>query len=115
MLLTAPGVPFVYYGEEIGMTGVKPDELIRTPMQWSAQENAGFTAGVPWESVNEDYQGKNVAEQSKDPTSLLSCYRELIRLRAAHPVLQLGDYSLLTVIMTPYWPFSVQMVTTTCW
>ncbi len=92
VLLTAPGVPFVYYGEEIGMIGVKPDELIRTPMQWSAQENAGFTVGIPWESVNADYGGKNVAEQSKDPTSLLSCYRELVRLRAAHPVLQIGDY-----------------------
>jgi glycosidase len=74
------------------MTGIKPDEFIRSPMQWSVQENAGFTAGVPWESVNEDYQGINVAEQSKDPTSLLACYRELIRLRADHPVLQLGDY-----------------------
>jgi alpha-amylase len=92
VLLTAPGVPFVYYGEEIGMTGVKPDKLIRTPMQWTAQENAGFTAGVPWEAVNEDYTGKNVAEQSKDPVSLLSSYRELIRLRATHPVLQVGDY-----------------------
>jgi glycosidase len=92
VLLTAPGVPFVYYGEEIGMTGIKPDQFIRSPLQWSVQENAGFTAGVPWESVNEDYQVKNVAEQSKDPTSLLTCYRELIRLRTDHPVLQLGDY-----------------------
>lgn len=61
-------------------------------MQWTAQEYAGFTAGIPWESVNEEYTGKNVAVQSENPTSLLSCYRELIRLRATHPVLQVGDY-----------------------
>jgi glycosidase len=92
VLLTAPGVPFVYYGEEIGMTGEKPDEMIRTPMQWSAENNAGFTAGAPWESVNGDYQEKNVAIQSEDPSSLLSFYRELIQIRTAHPVLQRGDY-----------------------
>ena len=93
VLLTAPGVPFVYYGEEIGMTGKKPDELIRTPMQWSAEENAGFTTGSPWESVNEDYREKNVAIQAKDPTSLLSYYRKLINIRSAHSALQVGDYS----------------------
>ncbi len=43
LYLTGPGTPFIYYGEEIGMTGAKPDEKIRTPMQWSAEANAGFT------------------------------------------------------------------------
>ena len=47
VLLTLPGTPFIYYGEEIGMTGRKPDELIRTPMQWSDAEQAGFTEGTP--------------------------------------------------------------------
>ena len=56
VLMTAPGVPFIYYGEEIGMTGEKPDEQIRTPMQWSAEGNAGFTTGSPWEPVNGDYR-----------------------------------------------------------
>jgi alpha-amylase len=93
VLMTAPGVAFVYYGEEIGMTGEKPDELIRTPMQWSAEASAGFTAGSPWEPVNGDYRDKNVAVQLKDPTSLLSCYRDLIHIRAGHSALRVGDYS----------------------
>ena len=93
LLFTAPGVPFIYYGEEIGMTGDKPDPGIRTPMQWSAEENAGFTAGSPWEAVNADYVQVNVAAQSADPDSLLSCYRDMIHLRLAHPALQSGDYA----------------------
>jgi glycosidase len=96
VLMTAPGVPFVYYGEEIGMTGEKPDEMIRTPMQWSAGENAGFTAGTPWEPVNGDYEEKNVAQQTADPASLLSLYRDLIHLRLEHPALQVGDYQPVT-------------------
>lgn len=92
VLLTIPGIPFIYYGEEIGMTGVKPDEMIRTPMQWSEGENAGFTGGTPWEAVNSDYIDKNVAVQTEDPESLLSRYRDLIRIRATHPALQAGDY-----------------------
>src|SRR5574341_710677 len=48
LLLTSPGVPFVYYGEEIGMLGKKPDEDIRRPLQWSDDANAGFTTGNPW-------------------------------------------------------------------
>ena len=47
MLLTAPGVPFIYYGEEIGMVGLEADEEQRTPMQWSGGANAGFTTGRP--------------------------------------------------------------------
>jgi alpha-amylase len=90
--MTAPGVPFIYYGEEIGMTGQKPDEMIRTPMQWSAGLNAGFTVGTPWEPVNDDYEEKNVARQTADSASLLSLYRDLIHVRLAHPALQVGDY-----------------------
>ena len=92
LLLTAPGVPFVYYGEEIGMTGQKPDEMIRTPMQWSAGRNAGFTVGTPWEPINSDYEEVNVAQQTTDTASLLSLYRDLIHLRLGHPALQVGDY-----------------------
>lgn len=91
ILLTAPGIPFLYYGEEIGMTGSKPDELIRTPMQWSSEEGAGFTDGVPWEAINSDYTTVNVARQTGDNSSLLEHYRSLIQLRNAHPALQFGE------------------------
>ncbi|MBN2550810.1 MAG: hypothetical protein JXB15_16720 [Anaerolineales bacterium] len=92
MLLTAPGVPFIYYGEEIGMLGKKPDEMIRTPMQWSAQPNGGFTNGQPWEAVNPDFTTKNVAAQSKETGSLLNHYRKLIHLRRQYAALRIGGY-----------------------
>ncbi len=91
ILLTAPGIPFLYYGEEIGMMGSKPDELIRTPMQWSGKEGAGFTDGVPWEAINADYNTINVDAQTGDTSSLLEHYRSLIQLRNAHPALQAGE------------------------
>jgi len=91
MLLTAPGVPFVYYGEEIGMVGVKPDEDIRTPMQWSADKHAGFTTGIPWRAVNGDYPEVNVRSQSQDMESLLALYRSLIEARNNHNALLRGD------------------------
>lgn len=94
-LLTLPGVPFVYYGEEIGMTGQKPDEMLRTPMQWNATEHAGFTTGTPWEQVNDDYPTVNVAAQETDPDSLLTRYRTLLGIRAAHRALSLGGLDLL--------------------
>lgn len=90
--LTGPGTPFVYYGEEIGMTGSKPDERIRTPMQWSTEVNAGFSSAKPWGAVNEGWQQLNVATQMADEDSLLNWYRELINLRNRLPVLQTGEY-----------------------
>jgi glycosidase len=92
LLLTLPGVPFIYYGEEIGMTGSKPDELIRTPMQWAAGPQTGFTAGTPWQPLNEGYETTNVEVQLAEPGSLLQCYRTLIALRRAHPALNGGDF-----------------------
>jgi glycosidase len=91
ILLTAPGIPFIYYGEEIGMSGTKPDELIRTPMQWTGEEGASFTDGTPWEPINSDFASVNVARQTGDSASLLEHYRRLIQLRNAHPALSVGQ------------------------
>ncbi len=60
LLLTLPGVPFVYYGEELGMAADKPDPRIRTPMHWDLGHAAGFTTGTPWEPLQDDWQTANV-------------------------------------------------------
>ncbi len=96
MLLTSPGTPFIYYGEEIGMSGVKPDEDIRSPMQWSNQANAGFTVGRPWRMPNKDYTFVNVSAQQSDPESLFNHYRALIALRHEHPALRSEKINLLS-------------------
>lgn len=91
LLLTLPGLPFVYYGEELGMTGPKPDELIRTPMPWTPNgPHLGFTAGTPWQPLAPDSFETNVASQNADPQSLLHQYRRLIHLRSATPALGRG-------------------------
>jgi glycosidase len=91
LLLTLPGLPFVYYGEEIGMTGDKPDPRLRTPMQWSATSGVGFTSGIPWESPQPDSLTVTVAAQETDPGSLLNLYRRLIHLRKANAELATGE------------------------
>ncbi len=97
LLLTSPGVPFLYYGEEIGMTGTKPDEDIRLPMQWTSDDpNVGFTTGVPWRAPAADYPDVSVALQEDDPDSLLNTYRTLIRLRNEHEALREGEWTAVT-------------------
>ncbi|HEY7294907.1 MAG TPA: alpha-amylase family glycosyl hydrolase [Dehalococcoidia bacterium] len=108
LLLTLPGTPFVYYGEEIGMADVPIGEAQahdparhgaigrdpeRTPMQWSAQPGGGFTSGTPWLPLGD--LRINVASQSADPESLLSLYRRLIWLRKRAPALRGGSYRAL--------------------
>lgn len=90
--LTLPGIPFIYYGEEIGMLGEKPDEDIRRPMQWTNGYQAGFTSSVPWNSINSNYISFNVETELADSNSILNCYKKLIKVRNLKPALQEGDY-----------------------
>jgi oligo-1,6-glucosidase len=64
----------------------------RTPMQWSADTNAGFTRGRPWLKVNPNYRTVNVAAAERDTGSVLSYFRRMIRLRKAEPTLVYGRY-----------------------
>ncbi|MBT3336539.1 MAG: DUF3459 domain-containing protein [Anaerolineae bacterium] len=95
LMLTAPGTPFIYYGEEIGMLGKKPDEDIRLPMQWSGAENAGFSGSKPWRTGEAGDSDTNIAAQENDPDSLLSHYRALIALRKEYPALRTGEIEVL--------------------
>jgi alpha-glucosidase len=109
LLLTLRGTPTIYQGEEIGMADVPiPTQAVcdpweknvpglglgrdpeRTPMQWDASENAGFTDGEPWLPLSADRATVNVAAQRADPTSMFSLYRELIALRRREPALAIG-------------------------
>ena len=126
------GTPYVYQGEELGMTntvfnsvddfrdlesinayrelvesGLYTDEDMfpkiahksrdnaRTPMQWDASENSGFTTGKPWIAVNPNYKKINVADQLKREDSVFHYYQKLIRLRKENEIIVYGNYELL--------------------
>jgi len=109
LLLTLRGIPTLYYGDEIGMTDVPipPEQQQdpfglrepgfgrdpnRTPMQWDSSPNAGFSDVEPWLPVSADYETRNAAVQSADPTSMLNLYRRLLWYRQGSPALYGGDY-----------------------
>jgi alpha-glucosidase len=110
MLLSLRGTPTMYYGDELGFeNGVIPPEKIqdpqginlgpertrdvaRTPMQWDASPNAGFSTVEPWLPVSADFTTRNVETLSKGPSSILNLYRKLLALRRGSPALYGGSY-----------------------
>jgi alpha-glucosidase len=110
LLLTLPGTPTVYMGDEIGVANVPipPERVVdpqasawpghnrdemRTPMRWDGTSNAGFSAAEPWLPVGPEAATLNVAAQRADPRSLLQLYRRLIALRRDEPGLVTGEYA----------------------
>ncbi|MCB0526992.1 MAG: alpha-glucosidase [Saprospiraceae bacterium] len=67
----------------------------RTPMQWNDTQNAGFSTGKPWLPVNDNYQQINVIAEEKNPNSVLSHFKKMVRLRKDNPVLVYGDYRII--------------------
>jgi alpha-amylase len=92
LLLTLPGVPFLYYGEEIGMPNGEgnKDEEKRTPMRWDDSANAGFSSARPWYAFSTDDETITVAAEESDPESLLNYYKQIIALRKENPALYQG-------------------------
>lgn len=110
LLLTLPGMPTMYYGDELGMTDmtILPEEVqdpfeknvpgkslgrdpSRTPMLWDETENAGFSRGKPWLPIHSNYRDISVKIQSVDPYSHVSLTRKLLRIRKNSEALQTGS------------------------
>jgi alpha-glucosidase len=114
LLLTLRGTPTLYYGDEIGIGRVNiPANMVqdpwekrepglglgrdpvRTPMQWDSTLSAGFTRGIPWLPLTEDWTVRNVAAQEADLSSIFHLYRDLLHLRRKSEALQAGNFRLL--------------------
>jgi len=91
ILLTLPGTPYLYYGEEIGMLGAKPDEYIREPFIWNAQGKD--PAQTSWEKPRYSFDSTVVSleQQKANDLSLYNCYRKLIHLRNNNTALTRGN------------------------
>jgi alpha-glucosidase len=112
LYLTLRGTPIMYYGEEIGMKTTPPTRKEdvkdpigrsgwpkekgrdgeRTPMQWDESANAGFSTSAPWLPVPPTAKTHNVADESKDPESVLAFYKKVLKLRHTNPALLDGSY-----------------------
>ena len=107
LLFSLPGSPIIYYGDEIGMGDniwLRDRKGLRTPMQWSADENAGLSTahpGVLFAPVIDEgeysYRTVNVANQSRNPTSLLNWTRRMIQIRKNNPAFGRGSFEILDV------------------
>ncbi|MFW5894871.1 MAG: alpha-amylase family glycosyl hydrolase, partial [Bacillota bacterium] len=97
ILFTLPGISWIYYGEELGMTGEKPDESIRQPFKWSEDDQANTEAqsnGInDWNSHNQNLEGVEGQLDAED--SMLNHYRTLIQLKKDHEVLREGSIELV--------------------
>lgn len=96
LLLTLPGRPYLYYGEEIGMAGattLSGDPQLRTPMSWTGTPGtAGFTTGRPYRALAANAASNHVEAQRADPGSLWHHYKALLALRNTEPALRRGGY-----------------------
>ncbi|MGB5768651.1 MAG: alpha-amylase family glycosyl hydrolase [Crocosphaera sp.] len=114
-LLTLRGIPFIYYGEELGLRDYPPETIeevqdprgrlrwpdykgrdgCRTPMPWTDAPQGDFTTGQPWYKLPSDYQQRNVATQEKDSHSILNHYKQVIKLRRNLSALRRGKLIVL--------------------
>lgn len=102
LYITFPGIPFVYYGEEIALdtpTSFKGDRFLRCCMQWDDSANAGFTTNAKsWNVINQNYPEYNVKKMEGDENSILNHYRKLINIRKENTALSLGSFQSLPTI-----------------